>query len=733
MAYSRHAVLGCVLLLSLGAPVPGRPAAQRKDRGPAVPPSLPTVRSELVQLDVVVSGKDGRPVADLAAGDFQLFEDGKPQPLSHFALARRPGVSVEPAPPTPSADEAASPASAPEGPSPERSRFFVLAVDDLHTAPGSMAEARRAMTRFVDEQAAADDFVALVTTSGAVGVHQDFTRDRRALHRAIERVRSRYQPVEPGGAPYLSEYQAELIDRSDVDALRLAVQEVLQTEDYLGEIGAREKAYAQARRMVFEIMARSGRTLQAIEGVVRGLSRLPGRKAVVLVSDGFLVGLGAAENSAFDVRRIVDAATRSGVVLYGLDTRGLVADVPGGGASFQGPGVLSAPGVRESLQARGNEAQRQSLNALAEDTGGFLVHDTNDLGRGFARILRDSEVYYLLAYEPTNTTRDGRFRRVELRVPGRPGVRVRTRSGYFAPDDRKPAEADAGSPQQLRERELAGALGSLFPLDGVPMRMSADYIDLPPAGPQAVIRARIDVAGVPFVPSGDRYAADLEIVGAVYDEAGQAVGEVNGEHAQLSLTEETYRRTMADGLTVQKTVALKPGRYQIRMAVREGTRSLLGSASQWLEIPDAQARPLTLSSVFLLADAWAGATDLSDVQVDKRFHVGQGLHYVVQVYSPGAIGLTGATLQAQLWQGNRLVGVTARHELGAVAGANAAGGGTGVAGAGVAGERPGVQAAKWSERIALQGFAPGAYELRVLVSGRDGKPGAQRRVSFRIE
>ena len=93
---------------------------------------------------------------------------------------------------------------------------------------------------------------------------------------------------------------------------------------------------------------------------MQGLAPLPGRKVVVLVSDGFLVGLGAAENRAYDVRRITDAATRSGVVLYSLDTRGLIADVPGGSASFQGPGVLTAPGARQSLQTRGNEAQRQA-------------------------------------------------------------------------------------------------------------------------------------------------------------------------------------------------------------------------------------------------------------------------------------------------------------------------------------------------------------------------------------
>jgi VWFA-related protein len=714
MVPAKRAVAAGLALALLAAPaVPG--PAQTKDaesrrQGAQAPASLPAVRSELVQLDVVVSGRDGRLLADLAAGDFQVYEDGKPQPLSHFAVARRPGLKAAPAEPAAVPEEAAAPA--PTAAPAAQARFFVLAVDDLHTAPGSIAAARQAMTRFLDEQASPDDYVALVTTSGTVGVHQDFTRDRRALQRALERVQSRYTPVEPGGTPYLSEYQAELIDRSDVEALRLAVQEILQTEDYLGEIGAREKAYAQARRMVFEIMARSGRTLATLESVVRGLSALPGRKTVVLLSDGFLVGLGAAENRAFDVRRIVDAATRSGVVLYALDTRGLIADVPGGSASFQGPAVLTAPGARQSLQTRGNEAQRQSLNALAEDTGGFLVRNTNDLAQGLGRVLRDNEAYYLLAYEPTNAARDGKFRKIEVRLRDRPGLRVRTRSGYFAPADRKAKGDDAEGPEALREREIGQALGSLFPLEGVPMTMRADFIDLPPAGSQAVIRTHLDVSGVPFVPAGDRYAADLEIAGAVYDEAGRLVGEVTGERAELSLTEETYRKATAEGLTVQKTLALPPGRYQVRMAAREGTRSLLGSASQWVEIPDVAAAPLTLSSIFLLADAGAGGTDLTDVQVERRFRSGQGLHYVVHAYvgSAGEAAAGRVALQAQVWRGSTLVGVTPRHDLASV---------------------PGETAAKWSERISLEGFVPGDYELRVLASAGSAK--ALRQVSFRVE
>jgi hypothetical protein len=144
------------------------------------------------------------------------------------------------------------------------------------------------------------------------------------------------------------------------------------------------------------------------------------------------------------------------------------------------------------------------------------------------------------------------------------------------------------------------------------------------------------------------------------------------------------------------------------MAAREGTRSLLGSASQWVDIPEIVPGRVTLSSVFLLADAGAGGTDLTDVQVERRLRRGQGLHYVVYAYglpSPG-----GATLQAQVWQGQKLVGVTPKHDLALAAGETAA---------------------KWSERIALDSFAPGDYELRVLATAGPAK--SQRKVSFRVE
>jgi hypothetical protein len=377
---------------------------------------------------------------------------------------------------------------------------------------------------------------------------------------------------------------------------------------------------------------------------------------------------------------------------------------------------------------------RQGMNSLAVDTGGFLVKNSNDLGQGLGRILRDNETYYLMAYEPTNTARDGRFRRIEVRLRGRPGLRVRTRTGYFAPEERGAGTTSAADLEDHREREMARALGSLFPLSDLPLRVAADFISLPPQGPQAVIKIHVDLRNVPFEKSGERYRAELEVAGAVYDESGSLVGDVAGERAALNLTAESYVRTVADGLTLQRSVPLDPGLYQVRLAAREASRSLLGSVSQWVEIPDVAARPITLSSVFLLADRLVekpsepaaqppGGGDtpspppkpagpqriVADVQIEKTFGPGQGMHYVVHVYASPENAAASVTLQAQLWQGKKLVGVTPKHEL-----ANEA------------------EGRKWSERIGIEGFPPGEYELRVVASDAVTGRTTERRVSFRI-
>ena len=681
---------------------------------------LPPVGVELVQIDAVITDKQGRPVPGLTKADFDVREDGKPQDLSVFSTESRLGLEQ-------GADVAPVPLPGPTTPvvpsaGKVRGRQIVIAVDDLHMAPTNLVSARAALLKFVDEQLALEDQVALVTTSGAVGLSQELTSERTAVRRALERLNLlQQQRVELDEVPHLTEYQAELIDRGDPEAIRLAVQEIRQDNGDVDEQLAKQQAGRVAQHMLFEIMNYSGQSLSALEQVVRGLAPLSGRKLVVLVSDGFLIGLGASDTRHYDLRRIVDAATRSGVVVYALDSRGLVSEVPGGNASFNGPPVMTAPGIRESIQSRSIEALRDSLVALSEDTGGFLVKNSNDLSAGLARILRDNLLYYVLGYEPTNKKRDGKFRKIEVRLASRPelkDLKVRTRRGYFAPGPPKalPKGEAAVAESSQRELQFAQALGSLVPLTGIPVRMVADYVDVPPDGPRAVVKALIDVRNVGFERGSAAYEAELEVAGAVFDESGRRESEIAGERSRLRLPLENTQALREQGLVYEKAIPLGPGQHEVRLAVRDVRTALLGNATVGIEIPDRQAHPLSLSSVFLSADDGApeGQRTLTDVQVPKRFTRQQGLHYLVYVYRPdAALEPAEVTLQAQLWSGDKLQGVGPSHN--------------------VAFTETEASVSRQAERIALQPLAPGSYELRIVVKGREASERAERRVTFTLE
>lgn len=685
--------------------------------------TLPPVGVELVQLDVAVTDKDGRAVAGLGADDFDVREDGKPQALAYFGVEGRAEDAVPAPPPAkplpPSELIAPAPRPAPARPS---SRQIVLAVDDLHIAPAHMAAARAALKKFVAEQVDEADQVALVTTSGSKGQLQELTRDREALARAIDRLSLIQQRrVEFNDVPHLTEYQAELIVRGDVEALRVAVDEIRQENTDVDDSIARIQAAQRAQSMLNEILNYAGQALRTIEAAVAALAPVPGRKMVVLCSDGFLVGLGSSDTRHFDLRRIIDAATRSGTVLYALDTRGLVSEVPGGDATFGGPPVLSAPGQRESVQRRSVDALRDGMTALAEDTGGLLVLNSNDLSAGLGRILRDSRSYYVLAYEPMNSKRDGKFRKIEVRVRGRKGLRVRTRAGYFAADEKKMAEAARSAaiepPAARRERDLAQALTSLYPLNGIPMRLAIDYVDLAEEGPRVVIKAHMDVRGVGFEKTDRGYVAELDVAGAVFDERGERVSEISGETSRLNLPLENPEPFREQGLLYEKALAVPPGTYQVRLAARAGGGTLLGSASEWVQIPDRNQQPLSLSSVFLKSDDGRTPTGqgalLEDVQVDRRFRRGQGLHYLVYLYRSDTAAEAGdVVVQAQVWRAGKLIGVGPNHK--------------------VAFPQRGAPPPSQAERIATQPLEPGEYELRVVASRGTGEK-ATARVSFTVE
>jgi VWFA-related protein len=711
---------------------------------------VPGVKVELVQVDVVVRDAGGRLVRDLDQKDFELLEDGQRQAITHFAVTRAPARRTAAAPPDPAATPAVAPAAPPAAEaSAAPGRHVVIIVDDLHIAPGNLPFAREALTRFVAESIVPGDSVALVTT-GAPPVVQQATSDPAVLGEAIGRLRAREAVTPSTRGSDMTPAQAEMVLAGDRQARQLAGRTMITEPGNVYETAgprsaaegaggaaasaaagaasdpeakqraAEQEAERQARGVLAEALRFSRATLGTIDDVLRGLAPKPGRKLCLLVSDGFLVGAGTSEERTRELQGIVDAATRAGAVVYSLDSRGLTTT--GGDASTTGS---VDPGLRARVDRQAELRMRTTLETVANDTGGFLVTGSNALADGLRRMLDDNETYYLLAYQPANTRRDGRFRRIQVQVAGRPGVTVRTRKGYFAPDDRRPAPAQRAAVTGalgLDEAAARAVLAAALPADGIPVRMTADFVDLPPAGSQVVVRAQVDVSGIRWQQSKGRRLATIDLVGGITDAEGRPVGAPFGRRAELDLAPEEHKRAMEAGVRYEHAAVLGPGRYEVRFLARQSTPDRLGGAKTSVEVPDLSGKTLALSGVFLSSAApapgaaagTAGET-LRDVHVQRRFRKGESLYFQLYVYNVArdAAGATDVVLQAQLWSEGKVIAASKPEPVRLQT-------------------KDGTPLPE-TNSLPLDGLAPGPYELRLVVVDRKAKVQTARRVDFTLE
>jgi VWFA-related protein len=696
---------------------------------------VPDSRVELVRLDVVVTDKQGQLVRGLGQSDFVVLEDGKPQRLTHFVAAGRTPTAAASPSPAPEAPAVPAPVSVPTPAGPART--IVIVVDELHIAAANMEQVKHSLGRMLDEFVAADDQVALVGTGSDLLVQP--TVDRALLKQSIARLVARPLTVQRSRQARITALEAELIEAGDPAARRLAVDRYLNDpanpmasvsnitlQEQLTQ--AENVVNHEARAILEESLRLSSATLSTLSDVLRSMAPRTGRKLCLLVSDGFQVGVGTAADREVELRRIIDASLRSGSVVYSLTSTGLTTGV----SDIAEPALNTQPGLQSQVDRRGEQIVRDTLERVADETGGFLVRGTNDLAGGLRRMLDDNEVYYLMAYEPANTRREGRFRRIEVKMPGHAGFTVRTRKGYLEPDDRKPgalsakaapaATPDADRDGRALDEEEARALLSPLPEGGRPVRLSADWFDLPPAGTRAVVRAHFDVSRVFWQQAQGRHRAVVQIVGGAYDAAGKAVGSAFGKRAVLDLTAREQERVMRSGLEYQEMVPLPPGRYQMRLVAKEGGGALIGGAAQWVEIPDLGGGALAVSSLFLSAsDPGVGENGrpaeqgLHDVQTLRRFRPGQSLYFQLYVYNATRDERRAAdvVLQAQIRSGGTVVAASRPHPAALQ-------------------QKDGVPLPE-TNGMPLQGLGAGAYELRVVVVDRKANASASRSVDFTVE
>lgn len=595
MTYVRIPATPLVLAALAGAALMVQTPEARQEPPPALRPSqaappsqtavapdaqMPpiTFRAEVnyVEVDAVVRDANGNFVRDLRQEDFQVLEDGRPQQVTAFSFVNIPveredrplflGRQVEP--------DVFSNSGRPDG------RLYVIVLDDVHTDFRRTVRVRRAAKQFIERNLGSNDLAAVVLLSGRTS--QDFTSNRRLLTEATDQFLGR--KIRSATLEKIEQYQL--------------MRELRQTGDPIRDPAEFERAY-HARSL-----------LSTLKNLADWLSGIHGRrKAVVLLSEGIDYNIYDFMNNADastileSTRDVIAAATRANVQLYTIDPRG-VATMGDEMMELQAifsddPAVtdLGLPSLYGELRL-----SQDSLRVLAEETGGFATLNANDFERAFPRIVEENSTYYVLGYNPSNSKRDGRYRRIDVRV-NRPGVEVRARKGYVAPRGKAPAsrvvEVKAGTSAKARQ-----ALES--PIQVSALRMAATASPFRGPGETAAVSlvVQLDLRNFAFTEKDGKLANTLEVSYVVVDPKGK-VRTGNRETVTMGLKPETFKRAMELGFRVQSRFEVPPGRYQLRLAATE-TGGQTGSVILDLSVPDFTAEPLSMSGL-VVSSAFGGA------------------------------------------------------------------------------------------------------------------------------
>ena len=583
---------------------PSPPSSQQPAPDDGSEDDVVRITTNLVQVDAVVVDKKGKQVTDLTADEFEIFEDKRERKITNFSY-----VLNETAPPPAETNVAGAarksgdktsvpPPAPPRRLRPEQvRRTMALVVDDLGLSFESTSFVREALKRFVNEQMQPNDLVAIIRTSAGVGALQQFTSDKRQLHAAIDRVKwyaggrggvSVFAPVEsiPNQPLRGEETPADRRARG-ADAM------AAELEDF------REEIFAVG-------------TLGALNFVVRGMRDLPGRKSVLLMSDGFSLyttdrGRGRSDRVLQSLRQLTDLANRASVVVYSIDARGLV--VTGFSAADDLSGQTPQQ-LEDTMRERSNMIfdTQSGLAYLSQQTGGFLIKNNNDLTGGIRRVVEDQKGYYLLGYRPEGATFDRRYHRISVKVK-RPGLKVRTRTGFFGIRDEETRVV-----RRTRDQQLLAAITSPFASPEVRLRLTTYFGNT--AGDGSFMRSMLHLDGndVKFSREPDgKYKAVLDVVAVTFGDSGRIIESLDRVHT-LTLPADLYRRVLRDGITYNLNVPIKKaGAYQLRMAVRDTATERTGSASQFIEVPDLKKNRLALSGLIVTGmneeTAKVGATD----------------------------------------------------------------------------------------------------------------------------
>ena len=592
---------GAILVLTLVAVWLGAALAPISATAAAKPQEPPEVRGEsssgftlkvpveVVVVNAIVTDRDGKPITDLTADDFEVFENRKKQTIQSFSreIHQSPQSSLT----WGSAVGAEEPAAEA---SPEKPRLLSLVIDDLTYPPvGTLNRTIQAIRGFVERGLNAGNYISIVTASR--GYFVPFTQDSELLLAEIDRIHKKldFTPsMNHPGCVTMTDAQAEEIHVVSA-APGIRAFDVAMTEAENCGIGGasanppndgqrarvrstsldptQQAVEAYVRTLASQHLslkkARTRRLLDVLRGHIRSLGPVEAHKSMVLLSAGFL-----HRALRYELERLVDMALKTGMIFNTIRSTGLetssLYDVSEGHSGLRLDKALL---VTEDRRQKG-----MSLEYLARATGGTYFKDNNDLGAGLRQVVDRQFSYYVLSYATAPKKPDGRYYRLRVNV-SRPGVRVTHRKGFHAPKERL-------SPEEQKKKEMLEAMRAPTDLREVPLQMSYHTSRLDGDTYRLELVTRLGFKDLPFLVEEGKRINRINLAVVAFDDQEKYVG--GDEKAwNFELVDSSYQALLQSGLTSKVVLEVPAGRYLVKVAARENLNAGLGSLRRTVEVP----------------------------------------------------------------------------------------------------------------------------------------------------
>jgi len=564
---------------------PAQPIPVNPRQAPAPPPPANklapggkgTIRSNvsLVEIDVQVTNRDGKPVKGLKQDQFSITEDGKQQKISTFEYN-----DIEQIETAGSGDT--SPVTVPLGTvsTPEEikavvrdHRMIVLFFDLTSLQAEDLLRSTRAAQKYLQEQMTPADLVGVVAFGNTLKVIANFTNDRELLKQSVD-------ALIPGHEAALSQL---------ADAATAANGETAVTEDTGAAFVADDTEFN-----VFN----TDRKLAAIESLCEVLENVPGKKSIVQFTSGITQ---TGEENRSELIAATNAANRSNVSIYTVDSHGLMTATPGGDASMGASGGNAMfTGATVISQSQSRQDSRETLATLAGDTGGRSFFDVGDFGKIFQSVQNDTSGYYLVGYYSTNAANDGAWRRIHVKVDQLPGgARIRAREGYYA------AKNFGVFTTEDRERQLENAFQSDNPEEDLPVvvetsdfRLNATQIFVP-------ISAKLAPSALQWAQKRGSQETSFDFAAEVRDAKSNRVVGALRDTISVKIDAEHFQDMQQHALIYQGGIILSPGEYKLKFLARENESGRIGTFEQKLSLAAPQPDRLQLSSLLLSSQVQA--------------------------------------------------------------------------------------------------------------------------------